>query len=198
MPAPYAGRRHHHLRRVIGRRLLFALPLMSALPARAQRARYAFDQDSGRIGFTFRHLVLFTAMGRFERFRAMLMLDPAHPMSMGVDCILDMAAVVVSLPGATERLRSEAFFDVAHFPEARFHGEANGQGDAASFPIMGDLTLRSVTRPFRMQARLIERRLGMVRFQAEGEISRAEYGLSADRPLVSEAIQLNVDVWIGQ
>ncbi len=46
-------------------------------------------------------------------------------------------------------------------------------------------------------SRLIERRPGMVRFQAEGEISRAEYGLSADRPLVSDAIQLNVDVWIG-
>lgn len=182
---------------MIGRRLLLALPLLPALPAEAQRARYAFDQDSGRIGFTFRHLVLFTAMGRFERFRGTLMLDPAHPTTMGVDCVLDMAEVRVSLPGATERLRSEPFFDVAHFPEARFHGTANGQGDATSFPIMGELTLRGVTRPFRMQARLIDRRPGAVRFEAEGEISRAAFGLLADRPLVSDAIQLSVDVWIA-
>lgn len=182
---------------MIGRRLLPALTLGLALPARAQRVRYAFDQDSGRIGFTFRHLLLFTAMGRFERFRGMLMLDPAHPMTMGVDCTLDMAAVMVSLPGATERLRSEPYFDVAHFPEARFHGEADGQGNASAFSIMGDLTLRGVTHPFRMQARLIERRPGAVRFQAEGEISRTAFGLAADRPLVSDAIQLSVDVWIA-
>lgn len=168
-----------------------------AHPAQAQRARYAFDQDSGRIGFTFRHLLFLTATGRFERFHGMLMLDPAHPMTMGVDCTLDMTAVTVSLPGATERLRSEPYFDVAHFPEARFHGEADGQGNAAAFSILGDLTLRGVTRPFRMQARLVDRRPGAVRFEAEGEISRAAFGLAADRPLVSDAIQLSVDVWIA-
>jgi len=182
---------------VIGRRLLLALPLLPALPAQAQRQRYVFDQNSGRIGFTFRHLLLFTAMGRFDRFRATLMLDPAHPTSMGVDCVLDMTAVEVSMPGATERLRSAAFFDVAHFPQARFHGEADGQGDAGSFAILGELTLRDVTRPFRMQARLAERRPGAVRFQAQGTMSRSAFGLSADRPLVSDAIQLNVDVWIA-
>ncbi|MDB5376680.1 MAG: YceI family protein [Rubritepida sp.] len=182
---------------MIRRQVLLAPFLLPALPARAQRADYALDQDSGQIGFTFRYLMLFTAMGRFERFRATLRLDPAHPMTMGVDCVLDMTAVTVSLQGATERLRSEAFFDVAHFPQARFHGEANGQGDAASFPITGELTLRDVTRPFRMQARLIERRPGAVRFEAEGEISRAAFGLLADRPIVSDTIQLTVDVWIA-
>jgi polyisoprenoid-binding protein YceI len=182
---------------MIGRRVLLAPFLLPALPARAQRARYAFDQNSGRIGFTFRNLLFIPVMGRFESFRAMLMLDPTHPMTMGVDCLLDTAAVSLPLPGAADRLRSEAFFDVAHFPQARFHGEANGQGDAASFAIMGELTLRGLTRPFRMQARLVERRPGAVRFEAEGEIRRGEFGMTADRALVSDAIQLSVDVWIA-
>ena len=98
---------------------------------------------------------------------------------------------------ATERLRSEPFFDVAHFPAARFHGQADGRGDANSFAIMGELTLRGVTRPFRMQARLVDRRSGAVRFEAEGSMSRADFGLVADRPLVSDAIQLSVDVWVA-
>lgn len=180
---------------MIGRRPFLAVPLVSLPSAGAQRERYSFDQDSGRIGFTFRDLV-FTATGRLGRFRATVMLDPGHPMSMAVDCVLDMRTIEVSIPGATERLRSEAFFDVGHFPEARFHGEADGQGDATSFPILGELTMRNVTRPFRMRSRLVERRPGMVRFQADGEISRGEFGLLADRALVSDAVELNVDAWV--
>lgn len=182
---------------MIGRRAALALLPFAALPAQAQRADYAVDQRNGQIGFTFRHLVLFTARGRFGRFRANLRLDPTDPTRMSVDCVLDMAAVDVSLPGATERLRSEAFFDVARFPQARFHGVGSGEGDAGSFPILGELTLRDVTRPFRLQARLGERRPGAARFQAQGEISRGAYGLLADRPLVSDEIQLAVDVWIA-
>ncbi|WP_421988594.1 YceI family protein, partial [Roseococcus sp.] len=108
-----------------------------------------------------------------------------------------MSAVSVSLPGAAERLRSEPFFDVARFPQARFHGEADGQGEASAFAVPGELTLRGVTGPFRMRASLIQGRPGAVRFEAQGEISRAAFGLVADRPMVSDAIQLKVDVSLG-
>lgn len=182
---------------MIGRRVLLAPFLLPALPARAERARYVFDQDHGRVGFTFRHLLFLTATGVVERFRGTMMLDPVHPMTMAVDCTLDMTTAAVPLPGATDRLRSEAFFDVARFPVARFRGAATGQGDAAGFPILGELTLRDETRPFRMQARLAERRPGAFRFEAEGGLSRSEYGLLADRALVSDSIQLFVDVWVA-
>ncbi|MDB5414389.1 MAG: YceI family protein [Rubritepida sp.] len=168
------------------------------LPARAQqRVRYIFDQSSGHIGFSVKHLRIFTSDGQFERFQASLWLDPDHPLTARVDCTLETAAVSIPLSGASDLLRSESFFDVAHYPQARFRGEAEGVGDIDGFPIPGELTLRGITRPFRMTARLAERRPRAVRFQARGELHRGEFGMLAHRAFISDTVELSVDVWLA-
>lgn len=188
---------------MLPRRILLGLALLPAAPALgvAQgRTRYAFDQAMGRIGFSARHLGLFTSQGQFERFQATLWIDPANPGTAAVECIVETAEVSIPFPGATELLRSEAYFDVARHPTARFEGEAQGLSDAGGFPISGRLGVRGIIRPFRMTARLVERRAEagreVARFQAEGEMRRGEFGMMADRALISDAIRLSVDVRI--
>ena len=68
----------------ITRRAAALLGAAAALqPARAERARYNFDQAVGQLGFSARHLGMFSSYGRFDRFRADLMLDPARPAEAG-------------------------------------------------------------------------------------------------------------------
>lgn len=186
-----------HIAKVLSRRALFALVVLPALPARGQeRLRYVFDQNLGRIAFSARHLGLFTSQGQFDRFQATLLIDPANPQNASVECVVETAEVSIAFPGATDLLRSEAYFDVAHHPTARFAGEANGLTEAGGFPIAGQLAVRGITRPFRMTARLIERQGGVAHFQAEGDMLRGEFGMVADRVLISDAIRLSVDVRI--
>jgi len=174
------------------------LALLPALPVRAeQRSRYAFDQSIGRIGFSARHLGLFTSSGQFDRFQAVLLIDPANPANAAVDCLVETSEVSIPFPGATDLLRSEPYFDVARHPTARFQGQANGLTEAGGFPIAGNLVVRGITRPFRMTARLIERQGGVARFQAEGEMRRSEFGMVADRNIISDIIRLHVDVRIA-
>lgn len=180
------------------RRALFTLAILPAWPARAQeRARYVFDQSVGRIGFSARHLGLFTSQGQFDRFQATLLIDPTNPQTASVECVVETAEVSIPFPGATDLLRSEPYFDVARHPTARFSGQANGLNEAGGFPILGQLAVRGTTRPFRMMARLIERQGNVARFQAQGEMRRSEFGMVADRTLISDAIQLSVDVRIA-
>ena len=180
------------------RRALLALALLPALPARGQeRMRYEFDQGVGRIGFSARHLGLFTSQGLFERFQATLVIDPANPGTASVECVVEPGHVSIPFPGATDLLRSEAYFDIARHPTARFQGQAQGLDSMGGFPITGELAVRGITRPFRMTARLIERQAGVARFQAEGEMRRGEFGMVADRTLISDSIQLSVDVRIA-
>lgn len=186
----------------MSRRSLFALPILPALPAGAQtRSRYEFDQSGGRIGFSARHLGLFTSQGQFDRFRATLWIDPANPGTARVECVVETGEVTIPFPGATDMLRSEAYFDIARHPTARFEGTANGLGDSGGFPIAGQLAVRGITRPFRMTAQLIERRTEagreVARFQAEGEMRRGEFGMVADRAIISDVIRLSVDVRIA-
>lgn len=185
---------------VLPRRALLALPLCAAAPAPAQRTRYEFTEREGEIIFTARHLGLMRSEGRFQRFRATLLLTPERPMDAEVRCEVETASATVPFPGAEELLRSPAFFDVENHPLARFHGLAGGAGAAERFPIAGELTVRGITRPFAMEGRLAgrERVEGMevARFEATGRLLRSAFGMTAERLLISDEIGLAVRVRI--
>jgi polyisoprenoid-binding protein YceI len=185
--------------RMTSRRALLALAALAAAPAAmAQRSLYEFDESIGRIGFSARHLGLLSSNGRFERFRCLLRIDPARPTSAEVRVEVQTGFVTLPYPGAEELLRSPDFFDSERHPIARFEGRADATGSAERFPMRGELTIRGITRPQAMEARLVERRREgaqeIARFTAAGTLRRSEFGMTAERLLISEAIGLSVEV----
>ena len=188
----FAGRR-------IGRRALAGGACALALPA-AARTRYVFGPEVGRLEFVARHLGVLTSNGRFEDFSAELLIDPERPLTSAVEVTVRTAAVALAYPGAVELLRSPAFFDVERFPEASFHGTASGEGSLSRFTLVGALTIRGITRPHRMEARLLDRRrdpaLGreVAEFSAAGEMRRSEFGMTAETAAISDTIRLVVRV----
>lgn len=175
--------------------------LAVAGPAGA-RNRYVFDQGVGRLEFVARHLGVLSSTGRFEDFSAELLIDPDRPLTTHVEVTVRTAAVALAYPGAVDLLRSPAFFDVERFPVATFSGAATGEGSLARFTLAGALTIRGITRPHRMEARLVERRrdatLGreIAEFAAGGEMRRSEFGMTAEPAAISDAIRLVVRVRI--
>jgi len=190
--------------RRIGRRGLAAcvggLAVLGA-PALA-RTRYVFDHAAGRLEFVARHLGVLSSTGRFEDFAAELFIDPDRPLATQVQVTVRTAAVALAYPGAVDLLRSPAFFDVERFPEARFNGAATGEGTLARFPLAGELTIRGVTRPHRMEARLVDRKrdaaLGrdIAEFSASGTMKRSEFGMTTETAAISDEIRLVVRVRI--
>ncbi|MBR0673983.1 YceI family protein [Neoroseomonas soli] len=183
----------------IGRRTLVGgLGALALARPAAARTRYVFGQDVGRLEFIARHLGVLTSTGRFENFSAELMIDPDSPLTASVDVTVHTAAVALAYPGAVDLLRSPAFFDVEHFPEASFRGAATGEGSLAGFVLAGELTIRGITRPHRMQGRLVDRRrdpaLGrdIAEFSAGGELKRSDFGMTADQAAISDLIRLVV------
>jgi polyisoprenoid-binding protein YceI len=175
--------------------------LAFARPA-AARNRYVFDNSVGRLEFVARHLGVLSSTGRFEDFSAELLIDPDRPLTTNVEVKVRTAAVALAYPGAVDLLRSPAFFDVERFPEATFSGAATGEGSLARFTLAGALTIRGITRPHRMEARLVERRrdatLGreVAEFTAGGEMRRSEFGMTAEPAAISDTIRLVVRVRI--
>lgn len=175
--------------------LALSAPAMMAVcvpwAARAQPARFAFDQAGGRVGFTARFGLL-PFSGRFDRFEAALALDPAAPAGGEVSVSIQTAYLSVPLPGAADRLRGEPYFDVAHHPAARFTGRVEGSS-AEAFAIHGTLRLRGVERPLVMQGRA-RRQGAATAFAAAGELRRSEFGMVEDPMLISDRITLSVSV----
>jgi len=78
-----------------------------ALPAHAQeRWRYVFNQSIRRIGFSARHLGLFTSSGQFDRFQVTLLIYPTNPSNAAVDCLVETREVSIPFPGATDSYQS--------------------------------------------------------------------------------------------
>jgi polyisoprenoid-binding protein YceI len=160
------------------RRAFLALPALvvarplAARPAAAQGNLYEFDERIGQLSFSARHLGLLSSNGRFERFRVALRLDPASPASAMVDVEVQTGFVTLPYPGAEDLLRSPDFFDSERHPSARFRGRAEPAASSERFLLRGDLTIRGITRPQAMEARLLERRSEAVqeiaRFTAVG------------------------------
>ena len=175
--------------------------LLLGRPA-AARSRYMFDSAGGRLEFVARHLGVLSSTGRFEDFAAELLIDPDQPLTTHVEVTVRTAAIALAYLGAVDLLRSPAFFDVERFPEARFSGRATGEGTLARFPLAGDLTIRGITRPYRMEARLVDRKrdpaLGrdIAEFSGSGPMRRSDYGMTAEAAAISDEIRLVVRVRI--
>ncbi|MBR0657254.1 YceI family protein [Plastoroseomonas arctica] len=185
-----------------GRRGALAMGVVAlAAPARAQQRNiYAFNQDRGVLSFSARHFGMLASTGRFEKFDAVVRLDPQRTGTAQVEVEVETGSIAMGYAGAVEMLRSEAYFDTAHHPKARFRGAATGAGQATGFPILGTLTVKGIERPLTMQARLVgqEREAGSGReiatFQAEGTMLRSQYGMVADAYTISDRITLGVTV----
>ncbi len=178
------------------RRALGALLPGLAAPRQvwAQRARYGFDQSTGRIGFTARHLGLFSSDGQFERFRAELELDPAAPATARVAATIETGFFALPWPGVGEMLRGPSYFDVAHHPTATFSGRGEGERADGAVAIVGRVRLRGVERPMTLLARVAGQQGNATAFTATGQIRRSDFGMTPDSTLISDLITLTIDV----
>jgi polyisoprenoid-binding protein YceI len=180
--------------------VLGAAATLLARPALAQPVRYVFDQKTGTIEFTTRHMGLWSSTGRFTRFDAEVVLDSSDASRAAVEVTIDTGSIVLAWPGAEDLLRSPAYFDSARFPTAHFKGSTVGTGGFERFAIKGDLSLHGVTRPFEMQGQLVARHfvpsLGaeVAEFDASGGLSRSAFGMVADQLMTGDQVRIGVRV----
>jgi len=125
--------------------LLFIL----AMTAPAQAAEnYAIDIKGQHafIQFKIKHLGYSWLLGGFERFSGAFHYDAAHPENNSVHVAIDTASINTNHAERDKHLRSDEFFDVAHFPKATFTSsgyEDKGQGHGV---LKGILNLHGVSK----------------------------------------------------
>ena len=194
-----ARRETHYKSGVISRRVAGTLLLGLAAPRAgcAAPVRYSFDQTGGRIGFTARHLGLFSTDGQFERFRAELNLDPAAPAGARVGATIETGHFSLPWPGVGDMLRGPDYFDVARHPTASFTGQGGELAADGSLAIAGRVRLRGIERPMTLVARVVGRRGGSTAFTAAGQIRRSDFGMTPDGTLISDLITLTIDVRVA-
>lgn len=174
--------------------LLGAGAALVARPAAARRTSYRFDQRTGEVTFTARHLGLLSSTARFGAFASEVVLDQQERMRASVETTLQSGTISSSWPGAEALMRSGAYLDVAHFPTMTFRGTAEAAGIERAFVLAGELTMRGITQPFALEATLTPQGTDpeVVLFNASGRLSRAAYGMTADSLIIGDTVTIGV------
>jgi polyisoprenoid-binding protein YceI len=165
---------------------------------------WIIDPTHSSVEFSIKHMMIATVRGRFKDFEGSIHAAEDIDDSKVVG-IVRTASLDTNEPTRDEHLRGPDFFDCERYPEARFESKRIVPLGGANFRVMGDLTLKDVTREVELDATIegFERdpwgndRVGV---SVRGTINRTEFGLTWQRALetggflVGEEVKIIVDI----
>ena len=132
--------------------------------------------------FAVKHMMISTVKGRFRSLEGTLQIDEANPANSSVTAAIDIASVDTGEPQRDAHLRSDDFFNAEHSPKITFRSKRVEKIDDERWKVIGDLTIRDVTREVVLDTTYegqIKDAWGKQRaaFTAETAISRKEFGV---------------------
>ncbi|MBA5792329.1 YceI family protein [Flavobacterium sp. xlx-214] len=165
--------------------------------------KWNIDPTHSEIGFKVKHMMFTNVKGNFNDYSANI--DFNEDLK---DANLEFEAKVNSIftnnADRDNHLKSADFFDVEQFPTLNFKStEIKGQGN--EYEISGDLTIKGVTKPIKLNAEfsgLMTDPWGntKVGLNLDGKINRKDFGLTYNAALetggvlVGEDIKLNAEI----
>ena len=168
------------------------------------RTTWAIDPAHTGLEFAVKHLMISTVRGRFGEVEGTLTLDGRNPAASTVEVSIPVASIDTRNEQRDAHLRSADFFDAEQFPAITFRGK-RVEGDATGdFRLVGDLTIRGVTREITLDVESNGRSRDpwgneKIGFEARGKIARSEFGLNWNQALetggvlVGDEIKLTID-----
>lgn len=171
------------------RRLLLAAILLLSHPALAMAENHEIGPDNIRVGFSIRYLLVARVTGGFADIHGSFALDPVTQELDAIDVTIGTASINTGSPRRDRDLRGEDFFWTARYPAMHFQGSHAVRTGPHTGRVVGELTLRGVTRPVALDVTL-----GDHAATAVTSIRRGEFGM---RPgLASLFIADRVDIRI--
>ena len=171
----------------------------------ASLTTWQVDSTHASVGFAVKHLVIATVKGQFGSVSGTVRVDERDPRSAQVEVEIATASIDTRTEQRDAHLRSADFLDVEKFPAIRF-ASTSVEGDVeGDFRLVGNLTIRGVTRETVLQVTNEGRARdpwGGERavFSAHTKINRTDFGLTWNQALetggllVGEEVKISIDV----
>ena len=107
---------------------------------------WKIDTAHTDIEFSARHLMISNVKGRFSNPTGTVTVDPRKPSAVDVEVTIPVASIDTRNEQRDTHLKSGDFFDAATFPTITFKGKRVEGDITGEFKLLGDLTIRGVTR----------------------------------------------------
>lgn len=114
---------------------------------------WSADPAHSSVEFKVKHPAMFaTVTGRFAKFEASVEAASEEPESARVVALIEAASIDTNQSARDDDLRSPRFFDAATYPQIRFESRRIEQLKEGTFRIVGDLTIKDMTRELELEA----------------------------------------------
>lgn len=181
------------------------LALTLVLPVSARAETWAIDPAHTVSGFTVKHMMIANVTGVFEVTRGTIEYRPGDPGSVKADITIEAKSVNTRIGRRDDDLRSDNFFSAEKFPTLAFRSRRVQNVRAEGFDLVGDLTIRDVTREVVLRvdgptAPIKDpqgnRRVGAT---ASTTINRKDFGIMWNRTIeaggvVGDEVKINLEV----
>jgi polyisoprenoid-binding protein YceI len=180
--------------------ILAGMALGLSLPAAAASSTWQIDPQHSSAQFAVRHLGLSTVRGAFSKLSGTMQLDDQDITKSTIEVSIDVNTVDTREPDRDKDLRSERFFDVAHFPAMTFKSKKVEQVAQGKLRVTGDLTIRGTTKEVVLDvdglAAPVKDPWGNQRIAASAttKISRQDYGVKWNAKLDNGGVVVGDDV----
>ena len=168
-------------------------------PAEVTAGNYDLDSGHGKITWSVSHLGFSTYTGQFVNVQAELNIDPANPSAGTLTATIPLTDVASNSDGLDRHLQTADFFDTANHPVATFVSRSItvDAEDPTEATVVGDLTLRGVTKPVTIEVEFNGAGTVMGAYKAgfdgEATIKRSDFGINYALPAVSDEVKLHIE-----
>lgn len=187
----------------------FSAFLMAAIPLISAQSNWNIDPAHSAAQFQVKHLMISTVRGEFGKMSGRVAFDGKNYASIKAEAIIEVASINTREPKRDTHLRSADFFDAATYPSITFRSKRVEKIQGNNFSLIGDLTMRGVTREIVLEVEASpiikgmggESRIGV---HASGKVNRQDYGIKWNKSLdsggvvVSDEVQITLDLELTQ
>lgn len=166
--------------------------------SQAELKTYQIDPMHTAVAISWDHFGFSNPMAFIPNATGEVKFDSENPQKSTVNVTLPVGQIDTFVPKLTEEFRGAEYFDVAKYPTATFRStKVTVKGDD-KFEIVGDLTLKGITKPVTLEAKLNKQgeqpmlKKPAIGFDATGTIKRSDFKIDKYVPHVSDEIRLTI------
>jgi len=161
------------------------------------------DLSHSGVSFRIRHLGISWVNGRFNNWQGELTFDPANPTAASVTARIQTNSVDTQNERRDNDIKSGNYLAVDSFPEMVFVSKRVERVDDTHLRVIGDLTLRGVTKTVTLDTEITGlmdgQRAKRIAFTATTVISRMDFGVAFNRlvegaQVVGEEVRITIDI----
>lgn len=161
---------------------------------------FKLDPNHTRVGFVVKHMMVSRVRGNFNEFDGTIEVAE-NPLESTVSATVHIQSVNTRQEIRDNHLRSGDFFLAEQFPTMTFESTRLSGGSGGTFEIVGNLTIKDVTREVTLEAELEGVAVSphgqeVIGFSASTQINREDFGLTYNQALEAGGVMISKDIKI--